>query len=97
MVSYPPSTLDGHDGRSEAGNHGHGRMERTPGTPRKEGREVREKAMQDPGLKDYVCLNHKNKGTWTNGISSGLESALAKELLGVFIRLSIGVLVVLWP
>lgn len=43
------------NGRSGAGN-GHGKTERTPGTPRKDGGAGKEKAVQDPGLKDYVGL-----------------------------------------
>lgn len=33
---------------------GNGRPERTPGTPRKDGNATRERALQDPGLRDYV-------------------------------------------
>jgi hypothetical protein len=55
MVTHPPSSSDRQqNGRSGAGN-GYGRAERTPGTPRKDGGAGKqEKAVQDPGLKDYV-------------------------------------------
>lgn len=54
MVSHPPSSSDRQaNGRSGAGN-GHGKSERTPGTPRKDGGAGKDKAVQDPGLKDYV-------------------------------------------
>ena len=43
------------NGRSGAGN-ANGKAERTPGTPRKEGGVRKEKAVQVPELKDYVCL-----------------------------------------
>lgn len=54
MVSHtqPPSDRQT-NGRSGAGN---GRAETAPGTPRKDGGVVKEKAVQDPGLKDYVGL-----------------------------------------
>jgi hypothetical protein len=53
MVPYAPSSDRQPNGRSGAAN-GHGRAERIPGTPRKEARVVREKAVQVPELKDYV-------------------------------------------
>lgn len=52
MVSYPSSSSERPNGRA-AGN-GNGKAERTPGTPRREGGAAKEKAVQDPGLKDYV-------------------------------------------
>lgn len=44
------------------------RHERTPGTPKKESSSGRERALQDPGLKDYVCVlisprAHQDEGT----------------------------------
>jgi hypothetical protein len=53
MVSHPPSADRQANGRSGVGS-GHGKVERTPGTPRKDGNPGKEKAVQDPGLKDYV-------------------------------------------
>jgi len=55
MVTHPPSSSDRQqNGRSGVGN-GHGRAERTQATPRKDGGAGKqEKAVQDPGLKDYV-------------------------------------------
>jgi hypothetical protein len=56
MVSYPASSSDRQtNGKPGAGN-GHGKAERTPGTPRKDGGARREKAVQVPELKDYVGL-----------------------------------------
>jgi len=56
MVSYPPPSSDRQiNGRSGAGNQ-HGKAERAPGTPRKEGGVKKEKAVQVPELKDYVRL-----------------------------------------
>ena len=57
MVSHPaPSTDRQTSGRSGAGNL-NGKAERPAGTPRKEGGVRKEKAVQVPELKDYVCLN----------------------------------------
>jgi len=57
MVSHPPSSSERQpNGKSGAGS-GYGRAERTPGTPRKEGGGAgKDKAVQDPGLKDYVSV-----------------------------------------
>jgi hypothetical protein len=63
MVSHPSSSSERHaNGRSGAGN-GHGRAESTPGTPRKERSVGKEKAVQDPGLKDYVWPTTEWEGT----------------------------------
>jgi hypothetical protein len=51
MVSHPPSADRQVSGRSGSG---HSKVDRTPGTPRKDGNPGKEKAVQDPGLKDYV-------------------------------------------
>jgi hypothetical protein len=53
MVTNPPLG-DRHE-NSKAGASA-ARVERTPGTPRKDGGAIRvkEKALHDPGLKDYV-------------------------------------------
>lgn len=56
MVPHAPSSGDRQlNERTGAHGHGHGngRVERTQGTPRKEAA-AKEKAVQDPGLKDYV-------------------------------------------
>ncbi len=64
MVAHPSSSSDRHaNGRSGAGN-GHGRTESTPGTPRKERSVGKEKAVQDPGLKDYVWHTKNMGGTY---------------------------------
>jgi hypothetical protein len=53
MVSYPPSERQV-NGRPGAVN-GHARPEKTPaGTPRKDVRLVKERAVQLPELRDYV-------------------------------------------
>lgn len=54
MVSYHPPAERQSNARAGAGN-GHGRQEKTPGTPRKDVRVVKEKAVQLPELRDYVC------------------------------------------
>lgn len=54
MVSHAPSSGERQaNGRAGAQGRGNGRVERAHGTPRKEAA-VKEKAVQDPGLKDYV-------------------------------------------
>jgi hypothetical protein len=53
MVSYPPSSERQSNAKAGPGN-GQGRPEKTPGTPRKDVRVVREKAVQVPELRDYV-------------------------------------------
>jgi hypothetical protein len=62
MVSYVSAADRQNNGRSGAGN-GHGKVERTPGTPRKDGRVVKEKAVQVPELRDYVCFLHLRSGS----------------------------------
>jgi hypothetical protein len=62
MVSHIQPSSDRANGRSGAGN-GHGKAERTPGTPRKDGGAGKEKAVQDPGLKDYVGLSTEVEDT----------------------------------
>jgi hypothetical protein len=52
MVSHPPSS-DRQNGRSGPGN-GNSRAEKTPGTPRRDDGLKKEKAVHDPGLKDFV-------------------------------------------
>lgn len=64
MVSHAPSSGE-RQANSRAGaqgrGNGNGRVERAHGTPRKEAA-VKEKAVQDPGLKDYVSFGgHKAK------------------------------------
>lgn len=57
MVSHPPSSSERQPQSKFGAGGGHGRAERTPGTPRKEGGGVgRDKAVQEPGLKDYVSV-----------------------------------------
>lgn len=66
MVSHTqPSSDRQANGRSGTGN-GHGKAERTPGTPRKDGGAGKEKAVQDPGLKDYVGLSAEDEGTFAH-------------------------------
>ena len=57
MVSYPPSSERQSNANAKAGQQGNGqgRQEKTPGTPRKDVRVVKEKAVQVPELRDYVC------------------------------------------
>jgi hypothetical protein len=61
MVSYPPSSERQINGRLGAGN-GQGKPEKTQGTPRKDVRVVKEKAVQVPELRDYV---HYPPPFWT--------------------------------
>jgi hypothetical protein len=54
MVPNPPASGERHaNGRSKA-PAGNGKAEKTSSTPRKDGGATKEKAMQDPALKDYV-------------------------------------------
>jgi hypothetical protein len=64
MVSHAPSSGERQaNGRAGAQGRGNGRVERAHGTPRKEGA-VKEKAVQDPGLKDYVSFGgHKARAS----------------------------------
>jgi hypothetical protein len=55
MVSYPPSSERHGTAKAGPGNNGQGRPEKTPGTPRKDVRVAKEKAVQVPELRDYVC------------------------------------------
>ena len=54
MVSYPPSSERQNSAKPGPGS-GQGRLEKTPGTPRKDVRVVKERAVQLPELRDYVC------------------------------------------
>lgn len=56
MVSYPPSSERQSSAKAGAGN-GQDRQEKTPGTPRKDVRVVKEKAVQVPELRDYVGVS----------------------------------------
>lgn len=56
MVSHPPS--DRHPNVRTGAANGHGKAERTPGTPRKDGGAGKDKGVQDPGLRDYVRHPH---------------------------------------
>lgn len=51
MVSYAPSSADRQSNSRSAGVNGSAKSDRNSATPR---RERKEKAVQDPGLKDYV-------------------------------------------
>ncbi|KUJ11995.1 cell division control protein-like protein 15 [Mollisia scopiformis] len=80
MVSHTQSSSDRQaNGRSGAGN-GHGKTERTPGTPRKDGGAGKEKAVQDPGLKDYrlgECLGKGAFGSVYKAFNWGTGEAVA--------------------
>ncbi|KAH9223611.1 cell division control protein-like protein 15 [Leptodontidium sp. 2 PMI_412] len=80
MVSHPPSSSDRQaNSRSGAGN-GHGKAERTPGTPRKDGGVGKDKAVQDPGLKDYrlgECLGKGAFGSVYKAFNWGTGEAVA--------------------
>lgn len=54
MVPNPPSSGERLGSGKGAGSGAQGRPERAPGTPRRDGGAGKDKAMQDPGLKDYV-------------------------------------------
>jgi hypothetical protein len=71
MVPHPPSSGERHANGKSGATAGSGRVERTPGTPRKDGGATREKAMQDPGLKDYVgCHDIANEVLYTDNFHS---------------------------
>ncbi|CAG8982195.1 hypothetical protein HYALB_00003631 [Hymenoscyphus albidus] len=93
MVSHAPSERQ-HNGRSgsrsnsgsgngQNGNgngNGHGKAERTPGTPRRDAGPVKEKAVQDPGLKDYrlgECLGKGAFGSVYKAFNWGTGEAVA--------------------
>ncbi|KAH8596510.1 cell division control protein-like protein 15 [Bisporella sp. PMI_857] len=64
MVSYPPSSdRQTQGGRSGAGN-ANVKLERTPGTPKKDVVVRKEKAVQIPELKDYVLGDSLGKGAF---------------------------------
>jgi hypothetical protein len=65
MVPHPPSSGERHANGRPGVSAGNGRLERAPGTPRKDGSATREKAMQDPGLRDYVCEPHATRLVYT--------------------------------
>ena len=61
MAPYPPSSERQSSTKAGPGS-GQGRLEKTPGTPRKDVRVVKEKAIQLPELRDYVCsLLHRGR------------------------------------
>lgn len=87
MVSYPPTSSDRPtNGRSGAGS-GHGKAEKTPGTPRKDGGVRREKAVQVPELKDYVGSGRTMGWYLAYNCVRFLEMPWGKELLDQSIRL----------
>ena len=56
MVLHPQSTSNRPTHDRDPSSSGHGdKVERLPGTSRKDAI-TREKALQDSGLKDYVCI-----------------------------------------
>ncbi|RDW60891.1 cell division control protein-like protein 15 [Coleophoma cylindrospora] len=79
MVSYTPTSSERPNSRPTTGN-GHGRVERTPGTPRKDSGLAKEKALQDPGLKDYrlgECLGKGAFGSVYKAFNWGTGEAVA--------------------
>ncbi|KAM3072905.1 Protein kinase of the Mitotic Exit Network [Clarireedia jacksonii] len=77
MVSHPPSSADRQSNSRPRDVHGSGKSERTPGTPR---RERKEKAVQDPGLKDYrlgECLGKGAFGSVYKAFNWGTGEAVA--------------------
>lgn len=52
MVSHVTPSADKQASGKTGSSHG---RDRTAGTPRKDGNPGKEKGVQDPGLKDYVC------------------------------------------
>ncbi|CZT45212.1 related to septation (sepH) gene [Rhynchosporium secalis] len=81
MGSHPPpaSSADRQmNGRS--GANGHGKPEKTPATPRKDGGVVKDRAVQDPGLKDYrlgECLGKGAFGSVYKAFNWGTGEAVA--------------------
>ena len=63
MVSHPPSSSDRHSNSRSGAGIAHGKPEKTPGTPRREGGVVKDRAVQDPVLRDYVGLPFQLVGT----------------------------------
>lgn len=89
MVSHPPGgsgaerQSNGSGGRSaNRGGSGHTKVSREPGagTPRKDGNPGKEKAVQDPGLKDYrlgECLGKGAFGSVYKAFNWGTGEAVA--------------------
>ncbi|KAJ5051610.1 uncharacterized protein L3040_001385 [Drepanopeziza brunnea f. sp. 'multigermtubi'] len=81
MVSHPPSASDRQTNGRSGGSNGHGRVERAPGTPRKDGSAGKvDKAVQDPGLKDYrlgECLGKGAFGSVYKAFNWGTGEAVA--------------------
>ncbi|RDL38065.1 Cell division control protein-like protein 15 [Venustampulla echinocandica] len=79
MVSHTPSSSD-RPSNSRSGSGGNGRAERTPGTPRKDGGAGKDKAVQEPGLKDYrlgECLGKGAFGSVYKAFNWGTGEAVA--------------------
>ncbi|KAF7946748.1 hypothetical protein EAE96_009733 [Botrytis aclada] len=77
MVSRPPSSADRQSNSRSAGVNGSAKADRSPGTPR---RERKEKAVQDPGLKDYrlgECLGKGAFGSVYKAFNWGTGEAVA--------------------
>ncbi|KAA8574504.1 hypothetical protein EYC84_005958 [Monilinia fructicola] len=77
MVSYAPSSADRQSNSRSTGVNGSAKSDRTPGTPR---RERKEKAVQDPGLKDYrlgECLGKGAFGSVYKAFNWGTGEAVA--------------------
>ncbi|TVY50017.1 Cytokinesis protein [Lachnellula occidentalis] len=81
MVAHPPSSSERQPNSRSGPGGGHGRAERTPGTPRKEGGGAgKDRALQDPGLKDYrlgECLGKGAFGSVYKAFNWGTGEAVA--------------------
>jgi hypothetical protein len=83
MVSHPPSLSDRHSNSKSGAGNSHGKAEKTPGTPRREGGVGKEKAIQDPVLQDYVgCTLPEGQNDVANTWGTGAAVAVKQIKLG---------------
>ncbi|KAG0652041.1 Serine threonine-kinase sepH [Hyphodiscus hymeniophilus] len=79
MVSHPPSSSDRQSNSRSGTVNAHGRAEKIPGTPRREGGGVKEKALQE-ALQDYTlgeCLGKGAFGSVYKAFNWGTGAAVA--------------------
>lgn len=81
MVSQTPLSEKHANGKSGAGS-GSSKAERMPGTPRKDSGLGKEKGVQDPGLKDYVCPRLDLVAEFRSYIAQRLGECLGKGAFG---------------
>lgn len=95
MVPHPPPSGERQTNGKSGPSAGNGRVEKAPGTPRREAIASKPKALQDPGLKDYVSVREvwSHHKLLTPGPHSVSGNASAREHLDRYTRHSIGGLV----